>query len=159
MIEIERKFLIKGDFKQYVHNTFRISQGYIVANDNGRSVRIRTKGDKGYITIKGGGSKNGISRFEWEKEIPIDEAKQLLKLCNKGIIDKTRYLIKSGEHTFEVDEFYGENEGLLMAELELKSENEPFEKPDWLGQEVTGDERYYNAYLSVHPYTKWNNNK
>ncbi len=155
MIEIERKFLIKGNFKHYSYKSIRIRQGYIVTNDDGRSVRIRIKDDRGYITIKGGGNHNGISRFEWEKEILLDEAQQLLNICNEGIIDKTRYLIKVGHHTFEVDEFYGANNGLLMAELELKSENEPFEKPEWLGDEVTGDIRYYNAYLSQYPFNSW----
>lgn len=158
MIEIERKFLTKGDFKQYAHKHERISQGYIVTNSNGRSVRIRIKGDKGYITIKGAGSETGMSRFEWEKEIPLSEAEQLMQICDRGVIDKVRYYIKAGNHLYEVDEFHGENEGLTMAEIELQSEDEAFEKPLWLGQEVTGDERYYNAYLSKHPYSTWGYN-
>ena len=116
---------------------------------------MRVKEEKGYITIKGKGNDSGASRYEWEKEIPVDEVKELLKLCEPGIIDKTRYLVKAGEHTFEVDEFYGENEGLVMAEVELKDENENFIKPAWLGEEVTGDVKYYNSMLMKHPYTKW----
>lgn len=157
MVEIERKFLIKGDFKEYAHKHERISQGYIVTNSKGRSVRIRIKGDKGYITIKGAGNDAGTTRFEWEKEIPLSEAEQLMHICDPGTIDKIRYEIKAGSHLYEVDEFHGENEGLIMAEIELQSENEIFEKPKWLGDEVTGDERYYNAYLSQHPYSTWEN--
>ena len=144
--EIERKFLVKGDFKADSFKATRITQ---------RTVRVRVKGEKGYITIKGKGNDSGASRYEWEKEIPVDEVKELLKLCEPGIIDKTRYLVKAGEHTFEVDEFYGENEGLVMAEVELKDENENFIKPAWLGEEVTGDVKYYNSMLMKHPYTKW----
>lgn len=158
-IEIERKFLVKADFKAYAYKQIRITQGYIVTNSNGRSVRIRIKGDQGYITIKGGGSKSGVSRFEWEKQITVEEAQDLLKLCNPGIIDKIRYLIQSGEHTYEVDEFLGNNLGLYIAEIELTSENETFDKPHWLGQEVTNDERYYNAYLSQHPFNQWSTQK
>lgn len=155
MVEIERKFLVEGDFKTEAYNHERICQGYIVTNSNGRSVRIRIRGGKGYITIKGAGNESGISRFEWEKEIPLAEAEQLLTLCDPGVIDKTRYLVKVGKHLFEVDEFHDQNEGLIIAEIELQSEDEPFDKPDWLGKEVTGEERYYNAYLSKYPYSKW----
>jgi adenylate cyclase len=118
-------------------------------------VRVRIKGDKGFITVKGISSDSGMSRFEWEKEIPIDEAENLLKLCEKGIIDKIRFNVKIGNHTFEVDEFHGENEGLIIAEIELNSENEVFERPNWLGEEVTNDKRYYNSYLSNHPFKNW----
>lgn len=152
--EIERKFLVKGDFKADSFKATRITQGYLSSVPE-RTVRVRVKGEKGYITIKGKGNDSGASRYEWEKEIPVDEVKELLKLCEPGIIDKTRYLVKAGEHTFEVDEFYGENEGLVMAEVELKDENENFIKPAWLGEEVTGDVRYYNSMLMKHPYTKW----
>ncbi len=152
--EIERKFLVKGDFKADSFKATRITQGYLSSVPE-RTVRVRVKGEKGYITIKGKGNDSGASRYEWEKEIPVDEVKELLKLCEPGIIDKTRYLVKAGEHTFEVDEFYGENEGLVMAEVELKDENEDFIKPAWLGEEVTGDVRYYNSMLMKHPYTKW----
>ena len=152
--EIERKFLVKGDFKADSFKATRITQGYLSSVPE-RTVRVRVKGEKGYITIKGKGNDSGASRYECEKEIPVDEVKELLKLCEPGIIDKTRYLVKAGEHTFEVDEFYGENEGLVMAEVELKDENENFIKPAWLGEEVTGDVKYYNSMLMKHPYTKW----
>ena len=152
--EIERKFLVKGDFKADSFKATRITQGYLSSVPE-RTVRVRVKGEKGYITIKGKGNDSGASRYEWEKEILVDEVKELLKLCEPGIIDKTRYLVKAGEHTFEVDEFYGENEGLVMAEVELKDENENFIKPAWLGEEVTGDVKYYNSMLMKHPYTKW----
>jgi len=122
-----------------------------------RTVRVRVKGEKGYITIKGKSNDSGMSRYEWENEIPLNEAEALLKLCEPGIIDKTRYEVVFENQTFEVDEFYGENEGLIMAELELESEMTNIIKPDWLGLEVTGDKRYYNAQLSLHPYTKWEN--
>lgn len=156
-IEIERKFLVNGDFKSEVYASERIVQGYIVSNSEGKSVRIRIKGDKGYITIKGASTPTGLSRFEWEKEITPDEAEQLMTLCEPGIIDKTRYLIKAASHTFEVDEFGGENKGLVIAEIELRTENDTFEKPSWLGDEVTGDIRYYNSRLIKHPYTQWKN--
>jgi adenylate cyclase len=116
---------------------------------------VRIKGDTGYLTIKGKSNETGLSRFEWEKEIPLEEAKALLLLCEKGIIEKNRYEVPVGKHLFEVDEFFGENEGLLLAEVELQSENELFEKPIWLGKEVSHDDRYYNSYLSQHPFTSW----
>jgi len=152
--EIERKFLVKGDFKPYVKKSLRIVQGYLSSVPE-RTVRVRIKGDKGYITIKGFGNRSGASRFEWEKEIPEEDVQNLLKICEPGIIDKTRHLVQVGRHTYEVDEFYGENQGLILAEVELQSENEAFEKPDWLGEEVTGDVKYYNSMLKKHPYTKW----
>ena len=155
MIEIERKFLVKNDFfKSVAFTQNHIAQGYLSSVPE-RTVRVRIKGEKGFLTIKGASNDTGLSRFEWEKEIPIDEAKKLLLLCEKGVIDKTRFEVKCGNHTFEVDEFYGENEGLIVAEIELHSETDTFEKPDWLGDEVTGDIRYYNAYLSKNPFTKW----
>jgi len=156
-IEIERKFLICGDFKQFAHKHERITQGYL-STDPGRSVRIRLKADKAYITIKGRGSANGMSRYEWEKEIQMFDAAQLLKLCQPfTIIDKTRYYVKAdNDLLFEVDEFHGENAGLLVAEIELVDENQEFEKPGWLGEEVTGIEKYYNSQLSKNPYSKWN---
>jgi adenylate cyclase len=119
------------------------------------TVRIRIKGESGFLTIKGKGNESGLSRFEWETEIPLMEARHLIQLCEKGVIDKIRYEVRSGNHVFEVDEFFGDNEGLVIAEVELKSEDETFEKPDWLGSEVTNDERYYNAFLSQHPYKTW----
>lgn len=152
--EIERKFLVKGDYKPFVTKATRITQGYLSSVPE-RTVRVRVKGDKGFITIKGIGSESGASRYEWEKEIPVDEVNELLKICEPGVIDKTRYLVPAGKHTFEVDEFYGENEGLIVAEVELSSEDEAFETPDWLGQEVTGDVKYYNSMLMKKPYTKW----
>ena len=152
--EIERKFLVKGNFKPEVFKSTRIMQGYLSSVPE-RTVRVRVKGEKGYITIKGIGNRSGASRFEWEKEIPVEEVKELLELCEPGIIDKTRYLVKAGEYTFEVDEFYGENEGLTMAEIELPDENVAFEHPAWLGEEVTGDSRYYNSMLMKNPYKNW----
>ena len=152
--EIEKKFLVAGDFRQSVRKATRITQGYLSSVPE-RTVRVRVKGDKGYITIKGIGSESVASRFEWEKEIPVEEVMELLKICEPGVIDKTRYLVDVGSHTFEVDEFYGDNEGLTVAEVELGSEDEAFERPQWLGQEVTGDMKYYNSMLIKNPYKNW----
>lgn len=152
--EIERKFLVKGEFKNFAKKETRITQGYLSSVPE-RTVRVRIKGDKGFITIKGIGSESGASRYEWEKEIPVEEVKELLKICEPGVIDKTRYLVGAGEHTYEVDEFYAENLGLTVAEVELNSEDENFVKPEWLGEEVTGDVKYYNSMLMKNPYTKW----
>ena len=153
--EIERKFLIKSeDFKKEASKETRITQGYLSSVPE-RTVRVRIKGNRGFITVKGVGSASGASRFEWEMEIPVNEVEDLLKICEPGVIDKTRYEIKAGKHTFEVDEFYGDNNGLVVAEVELDSESELFVKPDWLGEEVTGDTRYYNSMLMKSPYTKW----
>lgn len=152
--EIERKFLVCGEFKSQAYAHSHIIQGYICSG-KGRTVRIRIRDDKGYLTIKGATNASGTSRYEWEKEIPVDEARELMNLCEPGVIDKTRYLVKSGKHTFEVDEFYGENQGLIMAEVELSSEEEHFEKPLFIGQEVTGDARYYNSKLMKQPFTTW----
>ena len=136
MIEIERKFLVKSEeFKAISFVKNEISQGYLNSNPE-RTVRVRIKGNQGYLTIKGKGNETGMSRMEWEKEIPVDEARLLLNLCESGIISKTRYEVKSGNHVYEVDEFFGENQGLVIAEIELQSEDEYFEKPDWLGDEV-----------------------
>jgi adenylate cyclase len=155
MIEIERKFLVSSDdFKAESTASYTIAQGYLNSNPE-RTVRIRIKGSKGFITIKGIGSVSGMSRFEWEKEITLTEAKQLLLLCEKGIIDKTRYEVKVGNHLFEIDEFHGDNQGLLMAEIELTVEEEEFVKPSWIGEEVTNDQKYYNSYLSSHPFSEW----
>ena len=153
-IEIERKFLVTGEFESHATKSYRITQGYLCA-DAVRTVRVRTKGEKGYLTIKGATNENGFSRFEWEKEIPLNDALQLLELCEAGVIDKTRYEVVFDGKTFEVDEFHGENDGLLIAELELESETEAFSKPDWLGKEVTGDKRYYNSYISKNPFKMW----
>lgn len=155
MIEIERKFLVNSEaFKKQASNTTRIIQGFL-CTDKKRTVRVRLKGEQGFLTIKGESSKNGLSRFEWEKEISKPEAEALLKLCKKEIIDKTRYEIPVDQHTFEVDEFFESNTGLIIAEVELTSENESFSKPDWLGREVTGEPKYYNSQLSKHPFSKW----
>ncbi|MBW6498650.1 MAG: CYTH domain-containing protein [Bacteroidales bacterium] len=152
--EIERKFLVKGDFKPFVSQQTRIVQGYLSSVPE-RTVRVRVKGDKGFLTVKGIGSESGATRYEWEKEIPLEEAQELMKICEPGVIDKTRFLVKAGNHTFEVDEFYGENQGLIIAEVELSSEDEVFEKPDWLGMEVTGYTKYYNSMLMKNPYRRW----
>lgn len=152
--EIERKFLVNGDFKSDAFKAIRITQGYLSSVPE-RTVRVRVKGDKGFITIKGIGNASGASRFEWEKEIPVEDVKALLEICEPGVIDKTRYLVKAGEHTYEVDEFYGDNEGLTVAEVELSDENEAFDKPSWLGEEVTGDAKYYNSMLMKNPYKNW----
>ena len=155
MIEIERKFLVlSNDFINDAFAQKRIVQGYLSSNPE-RTVRVRIKGDKGYLTIKGKSSANGTTRLEWEREISVMDAETLLNICESGIIDKVRYEVKVGHHVYEVDIFSGENDGLVMAEIELESESEPFERPKWLGEEVTNDERYYNAYLSKNPFTRW----
>lgn len=159
MIEIERKFLVlpqfdKAFFEKMAVSKNKIQQGYI-CSDPEKTVRIRTKGQHGYITIKGESSDDGLSRFEWEKEIPIDEALQLLDLCQDGMISKIRYDIPIGKHVFEIDVFLGENLGLIVAEIELKKEKETFEIPEWLGAEVTGQNQYYNASLSQFPFIDW----
>jgi adenylate cyclase len=152
--EIERKFLVNGEFREKSFGKNHIIQGYLSSVPE-RTVRVRISNRRGFITIKGKSDLTGLTRFEWEKEIPFNEAKALMRLCEPSIIDKTRYLIKNGRHTFEVDEFHGDNEGLIIAEIELQSENEEFEKPDWLGEEVTGQENYYNVMLSKKPFKEW----
>lgn len=152
--EIERKFLVCGDYKSQASAQSRIVQGYI-CSERGRTVRVRIRDGRGYLTIKGPSDAAGISRYEWERELPLGEAEELMKLCEPGVIDKTRYLVPCGRHTFEVDEFYGENEGLVVAEVELSAEDEAFERPDFLGEEVTGDVRYYNSHLMKQPYSTW----
>lgn len=154
MQEIERKFLVVGAFKTQAFDSSHIVQGYI-CSAQGRTVRVRIRDDKGYLTIKGASNESGTSRYEWEQELPLEEAEELMKLCEPGVIDKTRYLVRSGNHVFEVDEFYGDNEGLIVAEVELKNEDECFEKPDFIGEEVTGDRRYYNSQLMKKPYKTW----
>lgn len=155
MQEIERKFLIKDTrFKADVVSETRIIQGYLSSVAE-RTVRVRVNGDQGYLTIKGISSESGTSRFEWEKKIPKEEALALLAICEPGVIDKTRYLIPSGLHTFEVDEFYGDNQGLIVAEVELSSEDEAFLMPTWLGEQVTGQAKYYNSMLIKNPYKDW----
>ena len=152
--EIERKFLVTGPFKDKAYSSTRIVQGYI-CHGGGRTVRVRLRNEKGYLTIKGPSIDGGLSRYEFEIEISFRDAMDLMKLCKDGYIDKTRYLVKSGKHTFEVDEFYGDNEGLIMAEVELEYENEPYEKTDFIGKEVTGDRRFYNGSLLTYPFNLW----
>lgn len=152
--EIERKFLVTGEYKSKAYSHSRIVQGYICCAQ-GKTVRVRIRDDKGYLTIKSASGASGLSRYEWEKEIPVEEAEELMEICEPGVIDKTRYLVRSGNHVFEVDEFYGENEGLVMAEVELSAEDEAFVKPDFIGREVTGDIRYYNSRLRLQPYKSW----
>ena len=155
MIEIERKFLVNSEsYKNEAHAKIRIIQGFLNTHKE-RTVRVRLKDDTGFLTVKGLSSKNGLSRFEWEKEITKDDAQELLNLCEPGVIDKIRYEIKTGNHIFEVDEFFGNNEGLIIAEVELESEKETFIKPEWLGEEVTGQIKYYNSQLSKQPYKTW----
>lgn len=154
-VEIERKFLVLDDsFKHEAFSSSHIVQGYI-CSERGRTVRIRIRDEKGYITIKGPSVDGGLSRYEFEQEIALDDARQLMKLCDPGIIDKRRYLVRAGKQTFEVDEFYGDNEGLVMAEVELSAADEAFVKPAFIGQEVTGDRRYYNSQLRSNPYRNW----
>lgn len=153
-IEIERKFLVEGDYKSGATSHSRIIQGYI-SSQRGRTVRVRIRDRQGYLTIKGPSAAGGLSRYEFEKEITLDEALSLLRICEPGIIDKVRWLVPVGKHTFEVDEFFGENEGLVMAEVELSDENEAYERPEFLGREVTGDRRFYNSCLRVHPFKEW----
>src|SRR5690606_35549480 len=155
MLEIERKFLVISDeykFDAYTKN--RISQGYLNSHPE-RTVRIRISGESGFLTVKGKGNESGTTRFEWETELPLSEARPLLLLCESGTIDKIRYKVAAGKHTFEVDEFLGDNSGLVIAEVELASEDEAFEKPSWLGAEVTGIDKYYNASLSKKSFNTW----
>ncbi|MBR1711894.1 MAG: CYTH domain-containing protein [Alloprevotella sp.] len=153
-LEIERKFLVAGDYKSLATSHSRILQGYICSG-RGRTVRVRLRGDCGYLTIKGPSADGGLSRYEFEKEITVDEALSLMALCEPGIIDKERWLVPFGGHVFEVDEFHGTNEGLVVAEVELGSPDEAVELPPFIAQEVTGDRRYYNASLRVYPYRDW----
>lgn len=155
-LEIERKFLVTST--QFINDSFlqeKFKQGYL-NSDKDRTVRVRIAHNKAYLTIKGITNKTGTSRYEWEKEISLKEAEELLLLSEKPPVEKTRYFIKVNKHIFEVDIFEGENKGLILAEVELNDENEKFEIPKWLGKEVTGDIKYYNANLSINPYQKWN---
>jgi len=155
MLEIERKFLVISDrFKEDALSVTRIVQGFLNTHPE-RTVRVRIKEEQGFITVKGKSNEKGTTRFEWEKEIPVIEAEALLKLCEKETIEKIRYEVKAGDHIFEIDEFFGNNEGLIIAEIELNSEMEQFTKPNWLGKEVTGDLKYYNSLLSKQPYKNW----
>lgn len=156
-LEIERKFLVHKAGRAYRKEAYassRISQGYI-CSERGRTVRVRIRDGRGFLTIKGPADEAGVTRYEFEKEITPDEARHLMELCEPGLIDKTRYLVKSGAHTFEVDEFYGDNDGLVMAEVELHSPDEPFTKPDFIADEVTGDRRFYNSSLMKTPFSVW----
>ena len=153
--EIERKFLVLDDsYKREAYGSSRITQGYI-CSERGRTVRIRIRDDRGYITIKGPSLDGGLSRYEFEQEIALADAHELMKLCDEGRIEKTRWLVRSGSHIFEVDEFYGDNEGLIMAEVELKSVDEEPIIPHFIGIEVTGDRRFYNGQLRRHPFKLW----
>ncbi len=155
MLEIERKFLVLDDsYKQLSYNSSHIVQGYI-CSERGRTVRVRIRDTRAYITIKGPSTNNGLSRYEFEQEVPLADAEQLMQLCEPGIIDKTRWLVKSGDHTFEVDEFHGDNDGLIVAEVELRDETDAPEIPHFIGKEVTGDRRYYNSQLRQHPFKSW----
>lgn len=155
MKETERKFLVTSNrYKTQAVRKNPIVQGYLNSHPE-RTVRVRIKGESGFLTVKGKGNESGTTRFEWETEIALTDAKPLLALCEAGIIDKIRYEVEMGKHIFEVDEFFGDNEGLVIAEVELSDENETISKPEWLGAEVTGDARYYNAYLSNHPFKSW----
>lgn len=155
MIEIERKFMVlSNDFIKETFAKKRIVQGYLNSKPE-RTVRVRIKDDKGFLTIKGKGNATGTTRLEWETEIPLQDAKKLLAICENDTINKIRHEVKVGNHIYEVDVFEGENEGLVVAEIELQSEDEAFEKPSWLGKEVTNDERFYNAYLSLKPFKIW----
>lgn len=155
MIEIERKFLVTSEaFKAETFKKSRILQGFL-NTDPERTVRVRLKAHKGILAIKGVSSQDGMSRFEWEMEISKADAENLLHLCEKGIIEKLRYEVKVGSHIFEVDEFYGDNQGLVIAEIELKHKDEQFKKPNWLGKEVTGQIKYYNSQLSKNPFNTW----
>lgn len=152
--EIEHKFLVTGDFLKDIKKSTNIVQGYLSSVPE-RTVRIRIKDQQGFITIKGIGDISGLSRYEWEKEIPIKEAKDLLKICEPGVIDKTRHLAIIDGFTFEIDEFHGDNQGLIIAELEVNEIGVKFPKPIWLGKEVTGQSKYYNSMLMKHPFQLW----
>ncbi|WP_299550770.1 CYTH domain-containing protein [Seonamhaeicola sp.] len=157
MVEIERKFLVTSNaYKDEASRKIRITQGFLNTHKE-RTVRVRLKGETGFLTIKGISSEDGLKRFEWETEIIDEDAKSLLNLCESGVIDKIRYEVPVKNHIFEIDEFLGDNEGLVIAEVELSSENEAYEKPGWLGKEVTGNIKYYNSQLSKNPFCNWEN--
>lgn len=154
-IEIERKFIVTDNsYREQAFQCDRIVQGYL-CRENGNSLRVRIRNKTGFITIKGPSRNGGLSRYEWEKEIPLNEAEELLLLCGDARIDKNRYLVECGKHVWEIDEFHGKNEGLVVAEIELENENETFEKPSFIGKEVTGEARYYNSHLTRFPYNEW----
>ena len=157
-LEIERKFLVSGDFRPFVSESVHILQGYLCSS-SGKTVRVRTWGEKGFLTIKGPTAPGSCSRFEWETEIPLKDAQALIALCDSGVIDKVRHLVPVGDHVYEVDEFGADNQGLVVAEVELSSEDEAFQRPQWLGKEVTGDRRYYNSSLLANPYSRWHEDR
>ena len=152
-LEIERKYLVVGEYKHLAHNSIHLIQGYIASGK--RTVRVRVSDDGAWLTIKGPSLNGGLSRYEWEKEIDVKEAMELLQLAEGAVIDKVRYYVDYEGHTIEVDEFHGDNEGLVMAEIELQSEDERVVLPKWLGREVTGEKRFYNSHLRTHPYCEW----
>ena len=152
-IEIERKFLVKERPFAMAKRSLKINQGYIL-NEKSKVIRVREKGDDYFLTIKG--NNIGISRLEYDFPISKNDAEELIiHFCKTTLIEKTRHYVEHKGHTWEVDEFHGTNDGLIVAEIELESEDEKFEIPNWIGQEVTQDERYYNMNLAVHPYTSW----
>ena len=152
-LEIERKYLVVGEYKHLAHNSMHLIQGYIASGK--RTVRVRVSDDGAWLTIKGPSLNGGLSRYEWEKEIDVEEAKELLQLAEGAVIDKVRYYVDYEGHTIEVDEFHGDNEGLVIAEIELQSEDERVVLPKWLGREVTGEKRFYNSHLREHPFKDW----
>jgi CYTH domain-containing protein len=156
-IETERKFTVTGNFGKDVRSSTRITQGYLCA-DPGRTVRVRIAGDEAFLTIKGPSDEKHWSRYEFEQQIPLTDGEELMKLCSSGIIDKVRHYVPAGNRMWEVDVFHGDNEGLIIAEIELESEHETIEIPEWAGEEVTTDRRYYNAMLSKTPYSQWKDN-
>lgn len=152
-VEIERKFLVLGDAWRALGTPTLLRQGYLSLEPE-RTVRVRIEGDSGTLTIKG--KSRGATRGEWEYPIPVQEAAELLDtLCQQPLVEKVRHRIAAGPHTWEVDEFLGANAGLVVAEIELSSEEEQFDKPDWIGQEVSHDKRYFNSNLIRHPYSAW----
>lgn len=154
-LEIERKFLVVSDaYKQEATSQVRIAQGFLNTNPE-RTVRVRIKGNQGFLTVKGPSNLSGTTRFEWETEISLQEATNLIDLCEDVILEKVRFEVPLGNKLFEVDEFLGENKGLVVAEVELNHEDEVFERPKWLGEEVTGKPEYYNSQLSKKPFTQW----
>lgn len=154
--EIERKFLVSGPFKEHATSCSHIMQGYI-SSGNGRTVRVRIRDEKGYLTIKGPSGVDGLARYEFETEIALTDARDLMRIAEPGIIDKHRYLVPSrdGRHVWEIDEFHGDNDGLILAEVELESLTDSCEKPDFIGREVTGDRRFYNSHMRKNPFCLW----
>lgn len=156
--EIERKFLVKGDFRPFVSGFYLIKQGYICRSKS-KSVRIRIRNDQAFLTIKGASSDNGLSRYEFEQPVTVAEANELFKLCEPGMIEKERFIVPYQGHNWEVDLFLGENKGLIIAEIELSAADETFYTPEWVGEEVTGQQKYYNSMLTLHPYNQWDISK